>query len=389
MQMSVRKRRWKTAKGEIREKWVVWYADQSGKPHIKTFERKKEADAYEATVKVAVKQGTHTPDSASVTVAQAGAYWIKTAEGNDLERTTVVDYTRMVHMHIAPRIGRVKLSQLSAPMVRDFEDKLRTDGTSPAMVRKIRTSLSMLLADAQERGLVNRNVARELRRGKERKADRRQKGKLKVGVEIPTPDEIRVIIGHLKGRWRPLLLTAIFCGLRASELRGLRWADIDFDKAELHVRQRADRYNAIGRPKSEAGERTVPTPPQVLNALKEWKLGCPKGDLGLAFPNLSGNIESHGNIIARGFEPTQVAAGVTVGGKAKYTGLHALRHFFASWCINRRQDGGLELPAKLVQERLGHSSITMTMDVYGHLFPRNDDGAELATAAAHLFAIST
>ena len=59
----------------------------------------------------------------------------------------------------------------------------------------------------------------------------------------------------------------------------------------------------------------------------------------------------------------------------------------AAWCINRKADGGLELPGKVVQERLGHSTIAMTMDVYGHLFPRVDDGGELATAAAHLFAI--
>jgi integrase len=72
--------------------------------------------------------------------------------------------------------------------------------------------------------------------------------------------------------------------------------------------------------------------------------------------------------------------------RAKYTGLHALRHFYASWCINRRLDGGLELPAKVVQERLGHSSIMMTMDVYGHLFPRGDDAAELEAAEKSLLA---
>jgi integrase len=62
----------------------------------------------------------------------------------------------------------------------------------------------------------------------------------------------------------------------------------------------------------------------------------------------------------------------------KYTGLHALRHFYASWCINRKANGGLELPGKVVQERLGHSSITMTMtmDTYGHLFPHGDALAE-------------
>lgn len=65
---------------------------------------------------------------------------------------------------------------------------------------------------------------------------------------------------------------------------------------------------------------------------------------------------------------------------AKYTGLHALRHFFASWCINRKVDGGLELPLKVVSERLGHSNIAITADLYGHLFPRVDDSAELAAA---------
>jgi integrase len=233
-------------------------------------------------------------------------------------------------------------------------------------------------------------VVRELRRSKERKAERRAKGKLKVGVDIPTPDEIRMLLPCLNGRWRPILLTTIFCGLRASELRGLRWQDVDLVKGELHVRQRADRYHKIGRPKSEAGERTVPVPPMVLNALKAWKLACPKGDLDLAFPNPSGKVESRSNIVLRGFMPAQVEARIVdENGKAKYGGLHSLRHFFASWCINRRQDGGLELPLKVVQTRMGHSTIQMTADTYGHLFPATDDSAELAKAEAHLFAIDS
>ena len=206
----------------------------------------------------------------------------------------------------------------------------------------------------------------------------------------------------LSGRWRPLLLTALFCGLRSSELRGPRWQDVDFDKREVHVRQRADRYHTIGRPKSESGERAIPMLPLVLNALREWKLACPRrdtgrrdeegepiGELHYVFPNRKGNLESHANIITRGWWPAQVAAGIsvsTVDGKgeqvarAKYTGLHTTRHFFASWCINRKADGGLELPAKVVQERLGHSNITMTLDTYGHLFPRADDRDELEAA---------
>jgi integrase len=131
---------------------------------------------------------------------------------------------------------------------------------------------------------------------------------------------------------------------------------------------------------------------------------CPKRDgrLELVFPNGDGNIEAHPNIIERGLKPTLIAAGVTVPtrdaqgalqydehGKpvveAKYTGLHALRHFYASWCINRREDGGRGLPAKTVQAHMGHSSIMVTMDTYGHLFPGDDNGAELAEADRALF----
>jgi integrase len=196
-------------------------------------------------------------------------------------------------------------------------------------------------------------------------------------------------------------MTAVFTGLRASELRGLRWSDIDMKKAELHVRQRADRYQAIGKPKSDSGERAVPLPPPLIAELRRWKIACPKGKLDLAFPNVDGGIQWHTNIIQDGLIPTLIVAGVctsvkdtngkmTLDGRgepvrrAKYTGLHALRHFYASWCINRKVDGGPELPAEVVQERLGHSSITVTLDTYGHLFPRGDDGSELAAAATAL-----
>ena len=85
--------------------------------------------------------------------------------------------------------------------------------------------------------------------------------------------------------------------------------------------------------------------------------------------------------------PVQVAAKVvTKDGKPKYPGLHSLRHFYASWLINRKQDGGLELPLKEVQARLGHATLAMTADTYGHLFPRVDHTAEMAEAERALFA---
>src|SRR6516165_1102901 len=71
--------------------------------------------------------------------------------------------------------------------------------------------------------------------------------------------------------------------------------------------------------------------------------------------------------------------------QAEVPGLHSLRHFYASWCINRVEDGGLGLPIKMVRERMGHSTLAMTADRYGHLFPSGDDGAELAKAEKLFF----
>jgi integrase len=383
--MSVRKRSWTTLKGEEREAWVVDYADGQGDRHIATFERKKDADAFQATVKVDVGRGVHTAPSKSITVAEGCRLWLETGEAHGLERTTLDSYRQHASLHMIPILGTTKLSALTTAAVRDFEDKLRRKGCSPVMTKRVLTSLGSMLADAQERGLVAQNIVRSLRRRGKGHA-KRQNGKLKVGVDIPTRDEIRAIVEHLKGRWRPLIMTAIFTGLRASELRGLRWADLDLRRGEAHVRQRADRYSVIGKPKSEAGERTVPLSPIVANTLRDWKLKCPRSALDLVFPNGSGNVENHQNILNRGFFPAQIAAGVMKGRKPKYTGLHALRHFYASWCINRRADGGLELPLKNVQERLGHATVVLTSDRYGHLFPRGDDGSELAAAERLLLA---
>jgi integrase len=379
--MSVRKRSWKTDRGEDRSAWVVDYVDQLGHRHLKTFERKKDADAWHAQVAVDVKAGIHTADSRSITVAEAGALWLKSREAAGLEYTTLLSYQSHLDLHIIPLIGLTRLSALTVPFIRTFEDRLR-EGRSAAMTKAVLISLSSILAEAMDRGLVAQNVARGLR---SRRATGRLEKHVETGREIPRPDEIRAILGTLVGNFRPLLLTAIFTGLRASELRGLRWGDVDLDRREVHVRQRADMFGTIGKPKSKAGTRTIPLPPLVANALREWKLKARSNEL--VFPGKGGRPLYY-NVVQNAWHGAQMAANViNMAGQPKYSGLHALRHFYASWCINRRADGGLELPIKVVQTRLGHASIQMTADVYGHLFPRGDDGTEMAAAEHALLAM--
>jgi integrase len=397
--------------------WLVVYA-VSGKRYQRTFPKKKDADAWITTAQLDVRNGAHVPDSTSLTVREAGEQWIeacKNGAGEErpaLERSTWEQYRQHLEHHIYPYLGDIKLSRLTPQTVRDFMTKLAA-GTPPpgadhaeprsrAMLKKIRTSLGSLLAESG----TPRNVVHEMRRARSKAhVEKRHEDDLEIGVDIPTPDEISAIIKTLDGdewrRWRPLILTAIFTGLRSSELRGMRWKYLDLVKGAAHVRQRADRYGTFGPPKSGAGRRSVPLTPKLVAALKEWRLACPKGKLDLVFPNGVGKVESHSNIINRCWHPLQIAAGVAdvekdadgnvVYGedakpvrKPRYSGLHALRHFYASWCINS-EPAGLGLPPKAVQTRLGHSSIVMTMDVYGHLFPGDEHSEKAAEGEARLW----
>jgi integrase len=178
--MSVRKRTWKGKGGEERSAWLVDYFDGSGRRRAKTFRLKKEADAFAAQAKVDIRAGVHTPDSASITVREAAALWIEGCEGRKLEPTTIAAYEQHIALHITPTLGATKLSQITAPMVRAFEDALRSGSApfgrprSPAMIKRILRSLGSILSDSQERGLVARNVVRDVRArrhgGAERKA---------------------------------------------------------------------------------------------------------------------------------------------------------------------------------------------------------------------------
>jgi integrase len=386
--MSIRKRVWRTELGEERSAYLVQYStaelDARGKRtrHIKTFDRKKDAEDFQAQVRVDLKKGVHTPHSRSVTVREAGECWLNSC--GDLERSTVDQYNQHLKFHINPFIGDLKLPALTVGVVRQWLDRLEHEGRSMAMRRKVRTSLSSLLADAMDRGAIAHNVVKSMSRGTgKRKVERRQKRKLEIGRDIPAPGEIDALLEHTHDpRLRAMFLVAIRCGLRASEIRGLRWSDVDFKKKNLHIRQRADLRGNIGNPKSQDSQRTVPILPATLAALRTWKTQCPMldGRQHFVFPNGRGHVETHQNIVQRGLIPAWQNAGITNrGGEAKYTGLHSLRHFFVSWCLARAPVGrGLSL--KEVSELAGHSSIALTGDTYAHLIERPDHSAELASA---------
>src|SRR6516165_3271151 len=155
--MSVRKRTWANQDGSKGQAWVAEYTDHEGKRRLRTFATKEEADNFHASVAGELRAGFHVPDSQSVTVAEAGRLWLQRCEADGLERSTVDYYGQHLDRHIIPLIGAVKLSRLTVPMARAFEDKLALD-RSPVMVRKVRISLGALLTATARAGRAERST---------------------------------------------------------------------------------------------------------------------------------------------------------------------------------------------------------------------------------------
>jgi len=161
-------------------------------------------------------------------------------------------------------------------------------------------------------------------------------------------------------------------GLRQGELRALSWRCVNFKRQLVRVERAAAALGAISSPKSARSRREVELPPELGRILKEWKLVVPRSALvrDLVFPRVDGGVLDKGNLFHRGWVPLRQAAGLPD------LRFHALRHYYASSMI---ADGA---SAREVMEAMGHSSVQITFDVYGHLFP--EDRQSRSARAARL-----
>ncbi|AVM75118.1 tyrosine-type recombinase/integrase [Magnetospirillum gryphiswaldense] len=354
-----------------KDRWQVDFFDQAGKRRAKLFTRKKDADAFLVTARAQVATGTYVHDAESISLGEAAQAWLdhcatRRDTGRRMERATFRDYDDKVRLHIKDAevgITTIKLSRLTRKEVNEFRDRLLASGRSEAMVRKVLGVLRLILSHAMDNGQVPGNAAQGVKVLRASRIDQK--------VAVPSKKDVKTLIDNAVGRLRPLLIVSALCGLRASEARGLRWQDVDFADGYLHIRQRADFYCEIGEPKSAAGHRSVPAGPMVLNALREWKLACPKGEMDLVFPANDGSVSDHNNTMRRHFKPLCQRHGIQ-------TRWHDLRHFAVSLWIE--QGFGI----KEVMTFAGHSSVQMTMERYGHMFPSPDHQKAMAQVEARL-----
>lgn len=357
--------------------WQVDYKDLKGKRRHKQFSRRRDADQWLVSARTEIAEGTHVAARDTITFKEAGEAWIANCKRRRLEETTINSYQQHLDDHLYPLWQDKKLSELTKITAQTFYEDLLEGDRTPDMVRRVRIDAGAVLNYAKSKGWVGKNVIYEAPFEFSKRDARRP--------EMPTVREVQEMIARTVRAWEDWLaftLTLVFCGLRASEIRALSWDDIDFSNDTITVKRRADRWGRIGRPKSNAGTRTIPFPRATRDALKSWKPRCPSGKLNLVFPSSRGTVQNQSNIMARYFRLMQLEAGIfvevvklgkegktTTRNRAKY-GLHALRHFCASLWIEANYS------PKRVQTYMGHASIKQTYDTYGYLFDLRDGDKE-------------
>jgi len=297
---SIRKRRLPSG----RSAWLVDFTDANGRRRARQFSTKREGDAFMVTARAEVAGGIYVHDGDAITVSAAATIWLGRCElryrsNRRMERATLRDYEGKLRLHILDPViglGSVKLSRSTRKTVGDFRDRLLAGHRSEAQTRKVLSVLSLIVAQAQEDGLITHNPVQGVRVIRA--------GRVPETIRVPEKEEVRRLIEAATERFRPTLVVSVLCGLRASELRGLRWGDVDLNAHLIHVRQRADAFNAFGDPKSAAGRRSVPLGPLVTNVLKQWKLACPPSPSDLVFPSRRGTVQGARKYSQAAFQTT-------------------------------------------------------------------------------------
>jgi integrase len=290
-----------------------------------------------------IEQGTYKEIPKS-TFGEFADLWLKSYAETNVKASTFYGYKHKIETNFRPRWKDFKLSAITTGHLQSYVAE-RLKSVSPKTVSNDLTVLKEMFKHAFEWGYLKNNPAEHLKRPKYVKAE----------IEILNPEEVNLLLAKTSNLYRTAFLTSVLTGLRAGELWGLQWGDIDWNAKQVHVRRSLWKGN-FQTPKTKNSVRRVDISDHLTHELKKWKLQCPKGEMDLIFLGADGKPSSHDNVARRHF----VAA--LRRGKLRQVSFHSLRHTNASMRILANQN------IKYLSQQLGHSSIQITLDVYGHLF---------------------
>jgi len=342
-----------------RERYVIDFYDNQGKRRWKTLPKgTTKAKAKEAMREIEdqLAKGIYLPDKRTPTFAEVAKDWLEYKKPNLRDSTWSVyeGHTRNHFQDLDP----LKINRITTAKIEKFITDRQVQGMNILTLRKILVSLGQIMAYAVRHKYIDHNPVRDAEK------PRGQGGEKKEKIRILSPSEIIAFLDSVKNpKYRTLFMLAIMSGARQGELLGLKWTDIDWFNNQLHI-QRTFNNQKWYKPKSATSYRKIDTGPAMMTELKKWRIACPKRDLDLIFPNEAGNPLNHNNMVKRHFEPALKAAGI------ERIRFHDLRHSYASLLIEQGEN------VKYIQSQLGHSSPTVTLNVYAHLMkPVNQEAA--------------
>ena len=332
------------------------YSRRDGKTLRKTFPTLAAAKAWRVDAQAAIRRDRLRGPSA-VTVAEAGAALeagmkdgsIRNRSGDPYKPAVIRQYSRSFRLYVKPELGAHKLSSLSRVDVQDFADRLLATRLDPSSVKNTLMPLRVIYRRAFARSEVAINPTMGLELPATR--GRRQR--------IADPVEAAALIDALPAEEQPLWALALYSGLRRGELWALRWEDIDLDAGVVHVRRAWDVHEGEIEPKSGAGIRKVPIASVLRTSLLEQKLRNGGRPEYRVLADADNRLRDSTTLTARAHRRWK-AAGL------KPIGLHECRHTFASLMI------AAGVNAKALSTYIGHASIAITMDRYGHLMPGSE-----------------
>lgn len=288
-------------------------------------------------------------DAAKAWLAGARNGTIRNRSGDRYKPSAIRTYEIALKHRVIPALGSCRLSELRRVEVQDFSDGLLRDGLDPSTIRNTLMPLRALYRRHMARGDVALNPTTAL----ELPAVRGRRDR------IVSPAEAADLIAALVIDDRALWATALYAGLRLGELRALRWEDVDLATGKIRVERSWDREAGAVEPKSRAGRRTVPVPAVLRDHLDEHRIRADR-DTGLVFTARTTDGP---------FDPSTVMARARSAwdeAELQAITLHEARHTFASLMI------AAGVNAKALSTYMGHASVTITYDRYGHLMPGNE-----------------
>jgi len=342
-----------------RGKWVLDFRDAHGRRHWETVTgTRQDADQILAQRLREVGRGEYEARRDQMTFGEVADAYTAGHIAVNIRQSTQRDYERNLRLYLLPAFGSIKVRVITPEMIEAYRNRLLEKGTGRRTINKCHTLLSAIFRYALRYRWITANPAAEVRKLRAESADEEQ---LETS-SILTPTEAQQMLEAAGDRYRVLFLMAVSTGMRQGELLGLQWGDIDWTAKQVHVRRQYS-SGRFGDLKTKNSKRKIGLGDELIHELKAWKLRCPKGDRDLVFPNGAGKPENHGNLLRRGFYPALRRAGL------RQIRFHDLRHTFASFLIARN------VHPKRIQALLGHSSIKITMDTYGHLMHDADNEA--------------